>query len=294
MNKRILVTGIGGPAGRSAVTYLKEKGFSVIGTDVKEVEVEVDACHIVPMALNAEFPSVLLDVIKKERPSLFIPTVTEELLIVSRLKKEIERDGCAIFISPPEAVEIANDKLKTALFMKEKGVAVPLTFNEKTPRERIIKELGLPLLSKPIFGRGGRGVTVYRSKEDVYNEKREGLIFQKFIPGDEFDVNLFIGKGGDALATVVLQKTLLKDGIIGNALKVERVESGDVAKLAMEAAALLRMEGPLDFDIRLRQDGAPVLLEINARLGGNVLQAREILDALVTSWKEEEKKDVYV
>jgi len=38
-------------------------------------------------------------------------------------------------------------------------------------------------------------------------------------------------------------------------------------------------------DIRLRNDGTPVLLEINARIGGNVLSAPEILGCLIRRWR---------
>lgn len=280
MNSKILITGIGGPAGKSAATYFREKDFFIIGTDVREVNLKVDAFYVVPLAVEPSFSPALVNIIAKERPSLFIPTVTEELPTVSGLKKAIERYNCAIFISPPEAVDIANDKLKTALFMKQNHIAVPKTFDGASPKEQVIKELGLPLLSKPCFGRGGRGVTLYKSAEDVHNEKREGLVFQEFIPGEEFDVNLFVDKEGKVLTAVALKKTVLKDGLVGNALEVERVLRDDVIELSKKAAKLLEMEGPLDFDIRLRKDGTPVLLEINARLGGNALYAKEVLDCL--------------
>ncbi|MBI5587557.1 MAG: ATP-grasp domain-containing protein [Deltaproteobacteria bacterium] len=285
MGNQILITGIGGPAGKSALTYFKGKGATITGTDVREVDLKADTFHIVPMATGPAYQPALLDIIKKERPSLFIPTVTEELSAVARLKGEIEGLGCLVYISPPEAVDIANDKFRTAEFMKKNGISVPVTFNGKSPRELVIKELGLPLLAKPNFGRGGRGVVVYRSAEEVYSEKREGLIFQEFVPGDEFDVNLFIDKGGEPKAAVALKKTILKEGIVGNALGVERVKKDDIIEICKRASRLLGLEGPLDFDIRLRNNGEPALLEINARLGGNSLFAEEVLDGLMNSWK---------
>lgn len=283
MERYILITGVGGPAGRSAATYFREKGLRIIGTDVREVDTPVDEFAIVPLAIEPGFPSALLEIIKKKRPILFLPTVTEELVIVAGLKKEIEDAGSQVFISPPGAVEIANDKLKTARFMEENGVPVPRTFVSSSPRELLIRELGLPLLAKPCFGRGGRGVSLHRTAQDVYKETREGIIFQEFIPGEEFDVNLFIDKGGLVRAAVALRKTALKEGLVGNALGVERAVRDDAVEICKKAAGLLSMEGPLDFDVRLREDGAPALLEINARLGGNSLSAREVLDCFMGS-----------
>jgi len=284
MGNEILITGIGGPAGRSALTYFKGKGHTVTGTDVRQVDIEADTFHVVPMAADPEFVPALLGIIREERPTLFIPTVTEELSTVARLKDEIERLGCLVYISPPEAVDIANDKLKTAAFLKARGIPVPVTFDGATPRDLVISELGLPFLAKPNYSRGGRGVVVYRTADEVYADKRQGLVLQEFAPGDEFDVNLFVDKGGELKAAVVLKKTVMKEGIVGNALGVERTVKDDILKLCADAARLLGLEGPLDIDVRMRKDEVPAVLEINARLGGNSLSASEVLDALMNSW----------
>ncbi|HAO93695.1 MAG TPA: hypothetical protein DCR11_07410 [Deltaproteobacteria bacterium] len=286
MGYRVLVTGIGGPAGRSATRYFRGRGAFVIGADVREVEEKADEFLTLTLATSPSFPEALLSLIRQRRPALFVPTVTEELLTVARLKPEIEALGCAVFISSHAAVAIANDKFKTAVCMREGGVPVPKTLDGSCPREVVIQELGLPLLAKPVFGRGGRGVKVYNTDEEVMKEDRSGIIFQEFIPGVEFDVNLFVDKGGKEQAAVALKKTALKEGIVGNATGVERVSKNDVVEVARLASRLLTLEGPLDFDVRLRGDGSPALLEINARLGGNSLSAVEVLDALAEAFEK--------
>ena len=132
---------------------------------------------------------------------------------------------------------------------------------------------------------------VYRTADELSRERREDIIFQEFIPGEEYDVNLFIGDGGLVLSAVALRKTELKEGITGNAASVERAAVPEVVELAIGASRALGLSGPLDVDIRLRADSTPALLEINARLGGNVLHTPEILDSLLSSWKKEEKND---
>ncbi len=284
-SNNILVTGIGGPAGRSAAAYLQKNGLSVIGTDIRDVDAPVRRFYKIPAADDLSFSSVLLGIILKDNISLLIPTVSEELPVIAKLKRFIEECGCLVAISPVHAVDIANDKLKTALFMAEHEVPVPKTFAAKTPKEQILDELGLPLLAKPIIGRGGRGVALHKTKEELYKEARENIIYQEFIPGEEFDLNLFLDRKNTIASGVVLKKTILKEGVVGNAVEVERTNREDIISLGIKAALLLEMEGPLDMDIRLREDGTPVLLEINARIGGNVLSATEILDSLIKSWR---------
>lgn len=284
MGNNILITGVGGPAGRSVATYLRNKGFNITGTDIKEAEAPVDAFYVVPQAKDSSFSTAMLDLVRKAGISLLIPTVTEELPVISGLKEAVSNLGCAVYISPFPAVDIANDKLKTAVFMAEHNIPVPITFNGKTDRKSVLENLGLPLLSKPRFSRGGRGVKLYQSPAELYNEIREDIVYQEFISGEEFDLNLFMEKG-EMRAGVVLKKTVLKQGAVGNALAVERAERKDIIQLGIKAATLLTMEGPLDMDIRLRASGEPVLLEINARAGGNILSAPEVLDSLLRAWR---------
>jgi carbamoyl-phosphate synthase large subunit len=291
MKERILITGIGGPAGRSALAYFKGKGYPVVGTDVRELDSGADSFHMVPLARDPAYPGALLEIIRAERVRLYVPTVTEELVTVSRLRGAVEALGARVFISGPFGVEIAEDKLKTARFLSERGLRAPVSFDERAPREEVLGSLGLPLLVKPLKSRGGRGVVVYMTEDEFYKEERAGILFQEFVPGEEFDVNLFVEDDGTVSAAVSLRKTALKEGITGNAAGVERAGRADAVELGKEAAGALELTGPLDIDIRLTEDGAPVVLEINARLGGNVLSAVEVLDSLLNTWKKEERSD---
>lgn len=284
----VLITGVGGTAGRSAVTYFMKKGFTIIGTDIRDIDTPVDSYYKVPPASDRSFPTALLEIIKFEKPFLLIPTVTEELYTISRLKKVIEAYGCVVPVASPDAIDIANDKLKTVLIMAGNGICVPVSFDDSTPKETITKTLGFPIISKPRVGRGGRGVTLYWNSEELLREKKTGLIFQEFIPGEEFDINMFVNKNGEVWSDVVLRKTVLKDGLTGNALGVERVIRKDLEEFCIRAAQVLRLTGPIDMDVRLREDGTPVLLEINSRLGGNVLSAVEVLDSLLIASTREE------
>ena len=84
---------------------------------------------------------------------------------------------------------------------------------------------------------------------------------------------------------MVLRKTALRDGRVGNAAGVERTHAPDVATLAAATSRALRLEGPIDIDVRRSRDGRPLVLEVNARVGANVRSADEVLEALLTRWR---------
>lgn len=284
-NRVVLVTGVGGPAGRAAASWLASRGVRVVGADVRDVASPAWALRRVPAANDPGFARALLALVESERPSLLVPTVSEELPIVARLRAALRALGCALAMGSPPGVDVAADKLLTAEALACAGVSVPRSFPGATPRAELLAALGLPLLAKPRIGRGGRGVRVFHDETELPASARRDLVWQEFIPGEEFDVNLFVERSGDAAANVVLRKTALRDGETGNAEGVERVDRPAVGDLAVRAARALQLAGPLDVDVRLRGDGTPAILEINARLGANSLSAPEVLEALDAAWR---------
>lgn len=285
MADTILITGVGGPAGRAAATYFAGRGYRVVGTDMREVSSPATHFRCVPAARDSSFLPALLDATTRENAALVISTVTEELPLVARMRSALRERGVSLSISEPPAVDVANDKLRTAEELDRAGVAVPVTFAGATPHDEVADALGFPLLSKPRFGRGGRGVVVHHRARDLALAGAEEVVWQQFLPGEEYDLNLFVERDGSVPAAVVLRKTGLKEGLVGNALGVERVDRPDVADLGVRAARSLGLEGPIDLDIRLGADGEPAVLEVNARLGANVLSASEVLDALDDAWR---------
>jgi carbamoylphosphate synthase large subunit len=285
MSETVLITGVGGPAGRAGAAFFASRGYRVVGTDMREVASPARVFRTVPAARDPGFVSALLAIAIAENASLVVPTVTEELTIVARMRAALRERGIALCISNPPGIDVANDKLRTAQELGRAGVAVPITFESGTLPAELATALGFPLLSKPRFGRGGRGVLVHRNAQDLSRAGPEEVVWQEFLPGEEYDLNLFAERDGSVPALVVLRKTGLKEGLVGNALGTERVERPDLAQLGMRAARALRLEGPLDIDVRLSADGRPAILEVNARLGANVPSAPEVLETLEHAWR---------
>jgi carbamoylphosphate synthase large subunit len=281
--RTILLTGAGGPAGLALTDLLLERGFDLAGADMRELAFPGRVFYTVPPAREPAFLDVLRGVAEKERPALLIPTVTEELPVVAA--SWCGWLGIPALVSTPRAVEIADDKYLTARALSAAGVPVPrfaLPSELHSPGE-VGSALGWPCLSKPRQGRGGRGVTVYAERNyPALAALDDRFILQEFAPGTDYAPNVFIGREGSL--AVVLEKTALKEGLVGNALSVRRVDAADVAEVAINAALAAGLNGPQDVDIRRRADGQPVVLEINARFGANSRHAPEILEASLRSF----------
>lgn len=276
-----LVTGIGGPAGRSLARQLNERGFHVVGTDMRAIEVTGATVFQVPAATDPGFLSALQEIASCTDVDVLIPTVTEELVIFAEQWGNLLKPH--LIMSPSHGTVLANDKYLTYEQLHAVGIHVPSTVLPSQVRSltEVIERVGMPCLSKPRCSRGGRGVVVHEG--DCWEAIRaldDSSILQAFAPGTEYAPNLYMHPNGDA-TVVVLEKTELAQGRVGNAVKVQRVEAPDVADVAVAAAQVLGLCGPVDVDIRRMADGTPVVLEINARFGANSAFAPEILAALL-------------
>lgn len=283
---KFLVTGVGGPAGRSTTLLLLERGHTVVGTDMREVSLPGVRVHRVPAASARNFLAELHRLAVQEGTELLVPTVSEELPVVAAGWEALGGLRISAVIAPYQAIHLANDKYLTSTRLSSQGVGVPryaLPSQVRSPAD-VARQVGWPCLTKPRVGRGGREVTV-RTEEDWPSIAAldDRYILQEFIPSADYAPNLYLGRDGDPVV-VVLEKTKLKDGIVGNALEVRRVVAPDVADLAVSAAKAMGLNGPLDIDVRRRSDGTPVVLEINARFGANIAQAPEVLDAMLASY----------
>jgi carbamoylphosphate synthase large subunit len=272
----ILVSGVGGPAGSSIVELLLARGFDIVGTDMRDVDFPGRIFYLVPAARHPKFLESMAEVIVREKADLFIPTVSEELPVVAS-----GWHGISAVISPAQAVAIADDKYLTACALASAKVPVPrfaLPSQLHSPAE-LGDKIGWPCISKPRIGRGGREVRICQEADwKELSVLGDRYILQEFAPGTDYAPNVFIDPQGHDLA-VVLEKTELKEGLVGNARSVRRVEMPEVGQVAIAAAHAAGLVGPQDVDIRLRSDGSPVVLEINARFGANIRFAQEVLDA---------------
>jgi len=283
---KILVTGVGGPAGRGVTSLLLERGVDVVGTDMKWVEMDGIHFHQVPAADDPQLLPTVHLIANQEGVDLIIPTVSEELPVFSQSWQW--QAELPVLISNASAVETANDKFLTSLALSAANVSVPrfcLPSQLYSPDE-LVSKIGWPCISKPRIGRGGREVLLHEEEDwSFITILGDNYILQEFAGGTDYAPNVYTSPKGQS-TVVVLEKTELKEGRVGNAKSVRRAQDEDVAALAKAAALALGLVGPLDIDIRRKADGKPVVLEINARFGANIRYAPEVFEAALDGYLE--------
>lgn len=289
---RILVTGIGGPAGAALGRQLRSLGHWVGGTDLRALDAPAaDAFQRVLRADDPGYPEQLAELAGRWGADAVVPSVSEELVPLARVAAAFP---VPLLLGDEAAVRIADDKYATAERLRAHGVSVPgfLLPSQAGSAAEAVERLGGSVVMKPRISRGGRGVRVIDAEHaaradavEAWRTATDALVVQRFAPGPEFAPVVYspVTSLGSSRC-VVLRKLALREGLTGNAVGVTRVapEGAEVGDLAVAATHALGLSGPVDVDVRLLADGTPAVLEVNARFGANSASAPELLrEALV-------------
>ena len=186
MTARVLVTGVGGPAGRSLSRQLVARGHAVVGVDMVPIAIDGVDVHLVPPAADPHFLPVLWALAQRERVDLVVPTVTEELVVVAAAEGS---HAVPTVVGGADAVVVANDKLLTCLRLRAAGIAVPRFAlpSQVSDSPDVVGLLGLPFISKPREGRGGRNTSLHEEAAPaMFRALGDFMILQEFIPGVEY------------------------------------------------------------------------------------------------------------
>jgi carbamoylphosphate synthase large subunit len=299
--KTILITGIGGPAGVTLSAQMAERKrggrkLRWIGLDVVDVEDPyADALDLVALAADADYAASMRAALARHAPDLVIPTVSDELPQVAVLAEllgltgPIAGGGGHVVSSPSGPTAVAWDKLLTMWALERAGVPIPryAPATDLSSTAAAIDALGAPFILKPRVSRGGRGVRLIETAEEPWPAGDGSWIAQGFAAGTEYSPQVYRSPVTGESKVVNLEKTVLKEGRVGNATEVLRLADAgepDVAAIAVRTAEVLGLVGPLDMDVRRDQDGQPLVLEVNSRFGANSAYAPELLDAVFAEW----------
>ncbi|TNC42457.1 ATP-grasp domain-containing protein [Mumia zhuanghuii] len=295
----VLVTGAGGPAGASLGHQLAGRGFD--GREVTTVGVDLTALEgtaftrtaAVASAADPAYAPSMRAVIDEFRPDLVIPTVQDELAQVAVLADLLTSRGDAgatVVVAGARPSALAADKLLTMWALAEAGVPVPAhtVATDFTDTAEALAWAGGAVVVKPRVSRGGRGVTVVEKPEDLdWPSDDASWVVQGFVDGPEYAPQVYRSPETGRTTVVVLEKTALKEGRVGNAASAVRAKDGavpDVAEVAAATVEALDLVGPVDMDMRRDTAGMPYVLEVNGRFGALSAHAPELLDHVLRDW----------
>ena len=176
--------------------------------------------------------------------------------------------GCCVLVSPPEVVDICQDKRKTYSFLVKNGFDTPLTMSVRAALSK--KKLNWPCFLKPWDGSASRGnAAVSNRKELLFFAKRiPNCIVQEFIKGIEHTCDVYVDFCLKVRCVVPRKRIEVRAGEVSKGQVVKH------AAICSEAARLVETlgagPGVINLQLFLTGDDKVKFIEINPRFGGGV------------------------
>ncbi len=259
------MTGGGGAGTIAAANFLKKLGkYRIILGDMDKWAAGLrfgDKDYILPAGKDEQFLHAVRNIITKEQVDIFVPLVDEELLKSYELKNYFS--DLMLLLPEYDFTKIVLDKWLLIEKLKECNLPYPKTHLATEN----FKDLEYPVIVKPRKGRGSRNVMEIKSKKHLEAYKvlselsEDKILIQEKIKGKEFTVSVVVNKNGDVLA-VVPKEIIYKRGITIVAI-TRRNQS--IQDLCIEVQRKLKANGPFNVQLILKNNGIPVIFEINPR-----------------------------
>ncbi len=246
-----------------------------------------DRAKRVPICKSTEYSKTLLDICKKQKVSLLIPTIDTELNVFAQQREVFAEIGTRVAISSLDVVEISRDKLLTAQFLARHDLPVPRT-------EMLADFLAQPedwhwpVILKPRRGSSSIGIHVVHKIQELQSllPLSGEYIAQECKIGDEYTVNVYFDTSGKLRCAVPHQRLETRNGEVSKGFTQRHQGLLTLAQKMGEA-----LPGPraaLCFQAIIDDAAAPWIIELNARFGGGYPLAHKA-GAHFSRWLLEER-----
>lgn len=274
---RIMVTGVGGAPGFDLAVALLRRGIDVIGADADPLAPGLLIPGIVPRvtasADSPGYPAELLGLCSELRPAALFSTVEHELPALIGMRHDLAGLGVRTWLPDEGGARACLDKAAFCAALVRHGLPVPRTW---LPHEVSQVPDGVPLVVKPRYGQGSKGVYFCseRRQAAVLCELAPGPVIQERVPGREFTADCLAGR--DGRTSVILRwRLLVKGGLSVVSATFRDEEAADLTRRVLTAVGAA---GPCCVQGIIRDDGRGPrvqFIEANARFAGAFRLAEE-------------------
>ncbi len=216
--------------------------------------------YVVSACQQENYFDEILQICRKEKVSLIIPTVSEELERFAENAKMFNKKDICVAISSPESLKIANNKYETYNFFKGKPYC-PQIYNILNPQ--------FPCIVKPYSSRGSRGIHFCEDKNTLKfalqsNQKQfNNSLIMEYLKGDEYSVYGLSDLDGKPLLSIAIKRIKAR----GESTVAELISDHAVCRLASRIASQIGLVGP--WNVQLMGSSCYKIVEINPRIAGS-------------------------
>ncbi len=262
---------------------LREDGFETIMVNCNPETVSTDydtssRLYFEPLTLED-----VLHIVEVERPEGVIIQFGGQTPL--NLALDLERHGVPILGTSPQSIDLAEDRERFTLLMKELRIPVPQFGAASTVEEarRVATEVGYPVLVRPSYVLGGRAMAIAHSQAvlDAYLEQAvravpgRRILIDRFLE-DAFEVDVdAVADGRDVTIGGILQhieEAGIHSGDSACVLPTYKIEPEHLRVIrdtTVRLARALHVVGLMNVQYAIK-DGVVYVLEVNPRASRTV------------------------
>jgi carbamoyl-phosphate synthase large subunit len=150
-----------------AALALREDGFETIMVNCNPETVSTDydtsdRLYFEPLTLED-----VLEIMEKEKPEGVIVQFGGQTPL--KLSRALEEAGAPIIGTSPDSIDVAEDRERFQLLVKNLGLKQPANATARTEEQavRLAREVGFPLIVRPSYVLGGRAMEVVFTEDDL-------------------------------------------------------------------------------------------------------------------------------
>jgi carbamoyl-phosphate synthase large subunit len=222
-----------------------------------------DVNEVIPEAENHFFIDRLNDIVNKYHVKMLLPTSGFDIYPYSEFREQLMKSGAYPVVSDKDSLVTCRDKMLTFERLSRK---FDLPFTTTDPSEIN----SFPIVAKPRYGKGSRDIIILNDSDDLryVTSKMTDLIFQEFLPGTEYTIDVLSNLEKKALLAVPRIRIQTKAGIStkGRIVRNKKLESD-----SRQIADFIGIRGPCCIQMKEDANGIMKLVEINPRMGGGTI-----------------------
>lgn len=226
-----------------------------------------DDRFVVPLCTDDAFVPAMLELCRRERVALVVPTIDTELMVLAQHRAAFAEIGTLVSVSSPGTIAVAEDKRRTHAFLVDRGF--PTVAQAEV--EEVRRDPGswrYPLIVKPVNGSASEGVVrVDDDLELAVATSGVDTVVQVPARGVEYTVDLFVDESGTCRGAVPRQRLEVRAGEVVKAVTARIPPLLDLAEQL--AKSLPGAFGVLNLQLFYEAaTGHLRIIEINPRFGG--------------------------
>lgn len=259
MNKKVLVTGIGGNVGQGILRNICSlyRSIYLVGTDIKSVSAGNHLCdkvYIVPFSASSEYIPSILEICKKEEIDLIIPSTDYETYYLALASEKLP----TLASSDAAVAKAFLNKYQTWLVFKKASIPFAET---KLPSE--YHNDFDDLVIKPIEGNGSKGLHINPPNPRDFPDN---YIIQKLLKGKEITTAFYVTKDQKLLGHITFFRSL-----VHGTTSICEVTFDYDRKLKVLIQKIINnfdIKGSCNIQSIVDQNGTIIPFELNCRISG--------------------------